>query len=70
MAVTAGSAELTLLFVFDVFVLLARACRAVTVRTGIAVATFTHSSVTQVVKADLFLLHKVLIVQQLLNLGE
>lgn len=40
--VTAGSTELTLLFVFNVFVLLARTRGTVTVGGGIAVAAFTH----------------------------
>ena len=44
MAVAASSAELALLFVFDVFVLLARAGGTMPVRAGVAVATFTHKN--------------------------
>lgn len=43
MAVTAGSAELALFFVLDVFVLLARTGGAMSIGSGIAVAAFTHS---------------------------
>jgi hypothetical protein len=42
MAVTAGSAELTLLFVFDVFVLLARTGGTVAEGGGVAVTALTH----------------------------
>ena len=44
MAITACAAELTLLFVFDVFVFLSRASGAMTVGRGIAIAAFTHSN--------------------------
>ena len=46
MSVTARAAELTLLFVFDVFVLLAWASGAMAERGGVAITTFTHSNAT------------------------
>ncbi len=42
MTVATGSAELTLFFVFDVFVPLARTSGAMAIGSGIAVAAFTH----------------------------
>ena len=54
MAVTAGPAELTLLFVFDVFVLLARAGGAVAEGGGVAVTTFAHRLTLIVVGQFLF----------------
>ena len=42
MAVTARAAELTLLFVFDMLVLIAWTSGALAIESGIAVAAFTH----------------------------
>jgi hypothetical protein len=52
MAITAGAAELTLLLVFDVFVLLARAGGTMSVRAGVAITAFAHLFLPAVIETS------------------